>query len=332
MPRGSCSFGVPRRVLALIGLTLVALVAMMSASAAATASTPRGSVPGIGPRVIGASRCHRARRHRRAVLDRCLRSRRPPNLWALLPGTAPVARCRSVRLHPAPARSTAGWALSAGGRARQPRSARRGAPKPCATLPEPTRRRGPLPAWTGPCPCPAGRTGRPPRRQTSTLHWAPWGRRRPLASSASWPSARAGVCRRAGQDRRQLGALRPRGPGAISAPARSASSTSEHCATTWLPGSRHLISRGPLRCRRSTSTSAWSRPLPPMARTSSSAVWRTPACRRDFAWLSPRPPLRPGELQSTSTRQAGRSRRRTSPSPAVPRAGWPCRTASGLPR
>ena len=121
-------------------------------------------------------------------------------------GTAPVARCRPGPVYTNTCPSTAGWVLAAGGRSPVRRAP---APQqPCGPCPShpPTRA---APAWTGPCPCPAGRTGRRPRRRTSTLHWAPWGRRPPGKRCIVLIGPGAGGAARAGRDRRQLGALRP---------------------------------------------------------------------------------------------------------------------------
>lgn len=125
----------PRRVLALIGLTLVALVAMMSASAAATASTPRASVPQASAPRASAPAGATVLVGTGGLSWTDVSERATPNLWALLrDGSGGAMSIRSVYTNTCP---IDGWlGLSAGGRAAAVREAP--APQqPCATLPEP---------------------------------------------------------------------------------------------------------------------------------------------------------------------------------------------------
>ena len=267
---------------------------MMSASAAATASTPRDRSRRHRPRegIGAAGRCHRARRHRRAVLDRCLRAG-DPNLGPAS-GRLRWRDVGPVRLHPTPARSTAGWASRRAGA--RPWSARRRRPRnparPCPSHP-PTR---PLPGVDGSVPVPG---------------WADWSaaaRATNFDSSlgAVGAAAAAGkqciVARRPGRRVAaaepdgtvdNLGALRPREPGA-----RSQRLPDQHRRRRALRDDVAAGEQAPDQSRAAQVSAIDERiglvaTAAPMARTSSSAVWRTPACRRDFAWLSPAAPLRP---------------------------------------
>ena len=106
----------PRRVLALIGLTLVALVAMMSASAAATASTPRASVPQASAPRASAPAGATVLVGTGGLSWTDVSERATPNLWALLrDGSGGAMSTRSVYTNTCP---IDGWlGLSAGGRA-----------------------------------------------------------------------------------------------------------------------------------------------------------------------------------------------------------------------
>ena len=257
MAAGSVALGAAAVSSPPIRLTLVALVAMMSASAAATASTL-----GIGPAGIGPGHrrrpCHRARRHRRAV-------------WTDVPGGRPRtcgprwdgsggAMSIPVRLHQhLPDRRLAG---PLGGRSARPRSARRRHPSNPARPCQSHRRRGRSPAWTGPCRARLGGTGRrPPRRRTSTRRWAPpWGRRQPLGKRCI-VAVGPGAGMPTGRDNTDnwvpppVNLVRD-----LNARPISINDVGEDRATTWPPGSRQLISRGPVGDRRAHRLG--SRPLP----------------------------------------------------------------------